>query len=433
MLTADLVTATVRAGTLKITKETPAKTARMEELAQQLLEVISHAQGSTGEELNDALKGIVISASEKKLFLGLKKLVVDDCEVSGDLALSPPDLRAKVFEEAARIRRAGERFERGLILEKIAADLELEVERIDEGLFGDLKSAKRIIKVPTYSASQLLERYRLSLIQATLLKALSLKVIFEPYDASQLRQLLRRLKFRQLLVDVHSLADAKAGKAGSGGKIPLTISGPYALFEQVTRYGLALAQAVPFLLQVKSCELEAELLWGTARKKVSFSHSQKGSSQSRQDRELLSEEVETIRDNAIAAGFEVSTEAELSTSSSGELLVPDLLITVPGKRAVRVEVMGFFSRDALWRRIALAEELREAWIFVYSEKLRVKEELVDDSESMRLVSFKSKIRWSVLESRIRALAELKEDPIENKRISAVKGAKNAKKTKAKKS
>src|SRR4030095_12873298 len=65
---------------------------------------------------------------------------------------------------------------------------------------------------------------------------------------------------------------------------------------------------------------------------------------------------------------------ELVDLPGAGVLVPDLeLCHRDGKRRVLLEVLGFWSRDAVWRRIELAPQLKTPMIFAVGKQLRVSE------------------------------------------------------------
>ena len=60
---------------------------------------------------------------------------------------------------------------------------------------------------------------------------------------------------------------------------------------------------------------------------------------------------------------------------------------------VCIEVLGFWSRDAVWRRIELAQQgLPVPVIFVVSKHLRVSEEVLDDSLEGEIYVYKNSMR-----------------------------------------
>src|SRR5690606_36987043 len=75
-----------------------------------------------------------------------------------------------------------------------------------------------------------------------------------------LRALFRKLKFQRLL---HTITREKDGYR-------VEIDGPFSLFESVTKYGLALAIALPAIASCGRWSLEAEVRWGKQRLPLVF-------------------------------------------------------------------------------------------------------------------------------------------------------------------
>jgi hypothetical protein len=108
------------------------------------------------------------------------------------------------------------------------------------------------------------------------------------------------------------------------------------------------------------------------------------------------------------------------TAQGGGVLVPDLELTRGGDAAkprkgaagaaktpsVLVELLGFWSRDAVFRRIEAAQRGlsgRSPMLFVASSRLRVSEELLDGVEAASLYVYKGKINVAALLRKAEAL------------------------------
>ncbi len=80
-------------------------------------------------------------------------------------------------------------------------------------------------------------------------------------------------------------------------------------------------------------------------------------------------------------------------------MVPDLRFYRDDneKKEVWLELLGFWRRDAVIKRVEWAEAHPEQHvIFAYSEKLRVSERMLDENLSSRLLPFKGVLRKSNL-------------------------------------
>jgi hypothetical protein len=71
------------------------------------------------------------------------------------------------------------------------------------------------------------------------------------------------------------------------------------------------------------------------------------------------------------------------------LCVPDLVFKHPQRGAVYLELMGYWSREAVWKRVDLARAgMKERVLWAVSSRLRVSEEVLDQDVPAALYVFK---------------------------------------------
>jgi len=226
----------------------------------------------------------------------------------------------------------------------------------------------------------------------------SVRVVVDVLCATpdQYRTLFQKLKFRQLLFQMSSRA---------GGGYRIEIDGPYSLFESVTKYGLELALLLPALEACDRVQLVADLRWGKKRDPLSFSL------ELTQARSL---EPSPARDD-VQALLEAFADSESWRAESAQevldlpgigLCVPDLCFThLATGEIVLCEVLGFWNRAAVWRRIELVERgLSSKIVFVVSARLRVSEEVLDGADSAALYVYKGAINAKALQRKLDQLA-----------------------------
>jgi predicted nuclease of restriction endonuclease-like RecB superfamily len=348
--------------------------------------------------------------------LGLRKLVDDRCTWESAPAVDPVAIRREVFLRAAAHRRAlddGFDFDRARVVEESAAALDLAPDAIESGLFADLRDAQRLVAWDAIAPSSLVEAYREGQTQAVLLRATRVVVDLERASPAATRALFRKLKFLRLLFTIERRDD---------GGHRLTIDGPLALFDAVTKYGLQLAQIVPALRCCEAWSLEADVRWGADRKPLVFKArgalertttldedaSADGSDRLPDDiatmRAALSEAVETH-----AKGWKIGLAQALLDLPGVGLCVPDLVATnAKTKQKVFVERLGYWSRDAVWKRVELVERgLADPIVFVVSSRLRVSAEVLDESASGALYVYKGTPSARALWEKIVGVADRK--------------------------
>ncbi len=398
MIGPDLVRVRKKNGVLSLHKPSPDASERALALAEQVLLVLKGNVNESREVVEEALNELESTPQEKKLLLALKKLALDDCAFDGNAAIDAPALRREVFTRAAIARTAlgvGVSFDREAVLAESATALGLDRERLEAGLYADLRSAERLLKAPFYEARGLLERHARAEVQAVLLCSVRVVAEVRCANAEQYRALFQKLKFRQLLFQMAALEE---------GGYRIEIDGPYSLFESVTKYGLELALLLPALESCDRVKLTADLRWGKKREKLTFAL------------ELASgagAEPSPPRDEIQALLAAFAENATWRAEPAGKVLdlpgiglcVPDLCFThqVTGEQ-VLCEVLGFWNRAAVWRRVELVEQgLETKIVFVVSARLRVSEEVLDGGESAALYVYKGAINPKALERKLTEL------------------------------
>ena len=400
MISPDLVRVRKKNGVLSLTKPSADAALRARTLAEQVLLVLASCENEPRSVVEEALSELESTPQEKKLASALKKLALDDCTFDGNAAIDAPTLRREVFSRAVLARERlsiGEHFDRSTVLAETAAALGLDTEALEGGLYADLRSAERLLKAPAYDANALLARHARAEVQAVLLCSVRVLVDVRCASADQYRALFQKLKFRQLLCQISALP---------GGGYRIEIDGPYSLFESVTKYGLELALLLPALEACASVKLAADLRWGKKRDKLSFALEL--SAREAFEASPPRDEIQALIE-AFAAGNPWLAEAaeEVLDLPGVGLCVPDLCFThqVTGEQ-ILCEVLGFWSRAAVWRRIELVEQgLATKIVFVVSARLRVSEELLDGAESAALYVYKGSINARALERKLSALAD----------------------------
>jgi predicted nuclease of restriction endonuclease-like RecB superfamily len=395
VISSDLVRVRKRNGVLTLAKESAEARLRARALAEEVLLVIAGHVGQTRIAVEEALSGLESTPQEKKLLSALKKLALDDSAFDGNAALDAPSLRREVFSRAVLARQQlaiGARFERQAVLTGAAASLGMSAETLESSLYSDLRSAERLLKAPSYDAEGLLMRHARAEVQAVLLCSVRVVAEVRCASADQYRALFHKLKFRQLLFQM---------SRREGGGYRIEIDGPYSLFESVTKYGLELALLLPALEACESVKLSADLRWGKKREKLSFALdlTQATGAEPAPARDDVQGLLDAFRESE---PWRAESAQEVLELPGIGLCVPDVCFTHQGTgEQVLCEVLGFWNRDAVWRRIELVEKgLATKIVFVVSARLRVSEELLDGAESAALYVYKGAINHKALQRKL---------------------------------
>ncbi len=387
MLTADLVRTRRRGGHIEVAPLRAAERQRLLMAAEQYVSLANNSAGKTRQEFTRACDSVDTKATDYKLMRGLRKLLLDRCVFELSTGFAPDTLRKVVFSQAAIARRAlgdGEAFDREESLNAAARLLDLAADEIGPRLHADLKENHRLLEFSSIAPESLVDVYEMSQMQAVLLRATSVVVRLGCSDPVGFRLFFRRLKFRRLLYTI---------SRDSNGHYRIEIDGPFSLFRTVTKYGLQLAMMVPALNDAGGkWELDADVLWGKERARLQFHAQGDDTSRSAPAEVALPAEVEKLRMAfaTLETPWSVDVAQELLDLPGVGICVPDLVFVHDGTGdKVHLEVMGFWSRDAVWRRVELVESgLPHFVIFALSSRLRVSEQVLDESLPGQLYVYK---------------------------------------------
>lgn len=345
------------------------------ELAAVYGELARAHEGLDRQSYLDASSKIAAEPQERKLAAGLQKLVLDRCTFEEQAALDPATLRKEIFARAAEARRTladGHRFDRENLLAGAAATFACTPEALEQTLYADLPSAHILRKVAVPSPERLVALFELGQVEAVLLRATRLRVRLSDAAPDAYRHLFRKLKFLQLLFTL----------VWDNDTYVLDVDGPVSLFESSTRYGLKLALALPAIRACGTWRVDAEILWGHDRRPLGFSIA--GAAPPGLESEAMAELPEPLRllvdrTNELATPWRASPSTQILDLPGLGVVVPDLSFTHASGQVVHFELLGFWSRDAVWRRVELAEAgLPEPIVFGVSKNLRVSESVLDD-------------------------------------------------------
>jgi uncharacterized protein len=397
VLTADLVNARRRGGELRLVKMDADARGRVFRIAEAVIRVTREHVGLTRQSWEAAVQGIEVAPRDLRTRRAVTKIVQDRVSFEVGADADPATLRHDVFSRAAAARMCAQTrasFDRDAVLAEIAARHGLSSEDMEIALYADLRGAQVLRRFDPISAAALVDGFDRSQAQAVLLRAASVTVDVRCASAGATRKLFRRLKFLQLL---HTIARTDRGHR-------VTIDGPFSLFESVTKYGLKLAQLLPVLDECETWDLEADVRWGKGRAPLRFCLSGRGQAPGSEP-DLDPDLVVLLRAfEKLDTGWMVArAEAILDFPGVG-LCVPDLVF-VRGRETVYLERLGYWSRDAVFRRVELVHGgLSDKVVFAASSRLRVSEQLLDETSPSCLYVYKGAMSARAIAERVERVA-----------------------------
>ncbi len=327
--------------------------ARLRERAQEILDVLREGIGRRRGEIDEEIAAIVGDGVDHKLTRGLVKLALDRCDFEVQSPVPPADLRARVFRMATHEGPLethaveGGRPTRLQLFERLGVEFGVDPEALAGSLYADHAERQVLSTVDALDADKLLHRYNVALVQAVLYKAVELKILLEHPAPARVRQLLRAVKFHQL---IHSVQRTPVG-------LVVTIDGPASLFSQTTRYGLALARFFPALLLVETWRVEARVQWTRGQRTLALDSAFGLRSHYRDAGAWVPREVQTLAERwpSLDTGWELIADAAPLAQGTDRVVVPDLGFRKEG-RVAWLEVLGYWRKAGLAGRLAAQAE-----------------------------------------------------------------------------
>jgi predicted nuclease of restriction endonuclease-like RecB superfamily len=405
VLTADLASVRRRGDELRLLPIDARGRSRIEALATAYRELARAAVGRARDEVEAGFRELAVPASERRLAAAVLKLVRDGCVYEEAVGEDATTLRRELFRRASAERHAGA-FDRSAVVEALAAARGTSAASIDEGLFADRAGAQRLLAMEAAAPERLAAGFELAQAQAVLLRAVKVTATVRARDAATYRRLFRQLKFLRLLPTIAAVPE---------GGYRLEIDGPFSLFQAVTRYGLQLGLALRSIAECDVWTVEADVRWGADRRPARFHMEGRATpsasaSPEAAPRPVLSAELETFiaAFERLGSAWRVDRDPAVLDLPGVGLCVPDLAFErTSGDRTVRVylEVLGFWSREAVWRRVDLVRAgLPHRILFAVSRDLRVSEEILQDTSTAALYVFTRVLGARTVVGRLDALA-----------------------------
>ncbi len=381
MLTADLALARRRGDRLELLVVDKKKRDRLVEMGHALTDVFRAHRGQSREALERSYRAVDAGPREVKLRDGLIKLLLDETTFETVVDIDPERVREVVFSASTRAWRS-EAFDREAVLDGAALELSVERAHLEAALFGDLRGAQTIVNVPDLSVETLITRFIDGQAQAVLLRAVQIRVRFDRLAPAGVRELYKRLRFLQLLFRV----DKRDGRS-----YEWQIDGPLSMFQAGTRYGLKLAQLLPTLRALGPFHLDAEVRWGPTRETLSFTIDHDEPASGTKFPPALGEDATRLFEQLQESdsGWTTQLSTRMFHFPNLGVVAPDFTCAHESGFAVHVEVLGHWSRAAVWKRVEFAQSgLLEPFLFVVGEHLRVSEEVLAADSDSALCAYK---------------------------------------------
>lgn len=373
MLTADLLRVKKPKGAIEPQYLDPTDAEAMAR-ATELCAIFARHEGGQKGELDAEVEAIIGHGTDFLVWRGLAKLLYDRATFETVSAVEPVELRRAIWEAAARTG-AHDEGSRRAILEAVGDELSVSLEEVEAGMYADLDAEQRLVEFKALEPQGLLDRYNLALAQAVLYRAVSLTVTLDEPDPNRLRYLFQILKFHRLM--------HRARREGNAWVIE--VDGPASLFSKSRKYGLQMALFLPALVLAERWKMVAVIDYDGDGKEREFELSPEAGLRShyRARGQWVAEEERWFEERfeQLESGWELHRQGAIVDLSGGEVLVPDYRLVSPKGEEVFVEIVGFWRRGYLERRIEMLDRVEVPLVLVVAERLKTDKKALDQARA----------------------------------------------------
>jgi predicted nuclease of restriction endonuclease-like RecB superfamily len=306
---------------------------------------------SVGEELED--KGY-----DFHLVRGLSLLLDRRSLFKCTSQINPLELRLRLFQETGKTGPATNPKQRKTIIEKVASETKISVQELEESMYSDLESELNLQSFDPITPEELLEKYNLSMAQTLLFDSTELKFTV----SGNWQNIFFRAKRLGLIYEAYKL-----------NGFWVKIDGPASLFKLTRRYGTAIAKLLPVIIANREWTVEAKILWKFTNtiydfKLESWKHSPLfGSQRITENFDSIVEEDFASRFKALNSEWQLKREPE-PVITGQQVIIPDFSFEREGSK-LYMEVVGFWTKEYLQRKIAKLKKAEEQILVVVDENL----------------------------------------------------------------
>jgi predicted nuclease of restriction endonuclease-like RecB superfamily len=306
---------------------------------------------SVGEELED--KGY-----DFHLVRGLSLLLDRRSIFKCTSQTNPLELRRKLFRETGRTGPATNPNHRKIIIEKVASETEISIQEIEEAMYADLESELTLQNFDPLTPQELLEKYNLSLAQTLLFDSTELQFTV----SGNWQNIFFKAKRLGLIYEAYK-----------SNEFWVKIDGPVSLFKLSRRYGTAIAKLLPAIIANQKWTVQAKILWKFTNtiydfKLESWKHSLLFGKQKITEKfDSLVEEDFASRFKALNSKWRLKREPEPIIAGQ-QVIIPDFSFERDGRK-LYMEVVGFWTKDYLQRKIAKLKKAKEPILLAVDENL----------------------------------------------------------------
>jgi predicted nuclease of restriction endonuclease-like RecB superfamily len=351
------------------------------QVANKLIEAYKHGVSKKKSTLKKVADTLEDEGYDYHLVRGLSILLDRRCFFKCTSQTDPEVLRQKIFQATGKTGPATTPEQRKAILEKVAAQLEISSEELEDAMYADLESELILQDFKPVSPQNLLEKYNLSIAKTLLFDSTELRFTV----SANWQKIFFKTKRLGLIYDAYK-----------DNEIWVKIDGPASLFKLTRRYGTAIAKLLPTIVASPKWTVEAKILWRFTNEIYTFKlESWKnsplfGNKQVVEAYDSVVEEDFAKRFTALSSGWQLKREPE-PVIVGKHVLIPDFSFEREGAK-LYMEVVGFWTTEYLMRKIEKLKKTRERMLVAVDESLACERlSKLEQRQSLNIIYYRNKI------------------------------------------
>jgi predicted nuclease of restriction endonuclease-like RecB superfamily len=351
------------------------------QVANKLIEAYKHGVSKKKSTLKKVADTLEDEGYDYHLVRGLSILLDRRSFFKCTSQTDPEVLRQKIFQATGKTGPATTPEQRKAILEKVAAQLEISSEELEDAMYADLESELILQDFKPVSPQNLLEKYNLSIAKTLLFDSTELRFTV----SANWQKIFFKTKRLGLIYDAYK-----------DNEIWVKIDGPASLFKLTRRYGTAIAKLLPTIVASPKWTVEAKILWRFTNEIYTFKlESWKnsplfGNKQVVEAYDSVVEEDFAKRFTALSSGWQLKREPE-PVIVGKHVLIPDFSFEREGAK-LYMEVVGFWTTEYLMRKIEKLKKTRERMLVAVDESLACERlSKLEQRQSLNIIYYRNKI------------------------------------------
>ncbi len=354
------------------------------DVASLLIQTYRDYVGRKKGKLNEAVNGLEDLGYDYRYVRGLSALLDRKCELESKAAIDPVKARRHLFRIAHKRALPTTPEARQTLLYQASLELGVNVEELEESLYGDLEDELTLEGFEPVAPKVLVRQYNLSLTQTLLFDSTELQFT----TTGNWQRIFRQIKWLGLIYTIW--------RSNSGYQV--RVDGPTSLFKLHRRYGTSLAKLLPTIVQSREWSIKAKILRRKGERRLlnldleSRKHGGYMPALKTSEKEFYDSMVEqdfAQRFKTLDTGWKIIREPE-PIPVGRQVMIPDFGFQ-RGGLMVYMEVVGFWTPQYLEEKVKKLRLLGDIDMILAADRNLACQKLDRIGEKLNVIYYRRRV------------------------------------------